>query len=114
MFAIYTGDDEHVSSLLVIADPDEREALVHDPRCYLPPYFTAAGWIGLDLLVAPVDWAEVPELVETSYRRVALRRMVKALDAGALRPSACADHDPGSMLVAAGTQPPADPGRGSR
>jgi len=86
MFGMFTGDDEHESALLFIADPDEREALVHDPRCYLPPYFAGAGWLGLDLLVAPVDWVEVAELVETSYRRVALRRMVKALEAARTPP----------------------------
>jgi hypothetical protein len=29
---------------------------------------------------APVDWQEVTELLETSYRQVALRRMLKVLD----------------------------------
>jgi hypothetical protein len=29
-----------------------------------------------------VDWVEVAELMETSYRQVALKRMLKVLDAG--------------------------------
>lgn len=36
--------------------------------------------MAFDLDVAPIDWQELSELVETSYRRVALKRMVKALD----------------------------------
>jgi hypothetical protein len=53
---------------------------VGDPRFYVPPYFGPGGWLALDFSVAPVDWAEVAELMETSYRQVALKRMVKALD----------------------------------
>jgi hypothetical protein len=30
----------------------------------------------------PVDWQEMAELVEDSYRRVALLRMLRALDGG--------------------------------
>ena len=61
-------------------DADERPALVGDARFYEPPYFGPGGWLALDFSAAPVDWAEVAELVETSYRQVALKRMVKALD----------------------------------
>jgi hypothetical protein len=46
----------------------------------VPPYFGPGGWLALDFAAAAVDWAEVAELVETSYRQVALKRMVKALD----------------------------------
>ncbi|NLD75460.1 MAG: MmcQ/YjbR family DNA-binding protein, partial [Acidimicrobiales bacterium] len=40
-----------------------------------------SGWLTLDFEAAPVDWDEVAELVETSYRRIALKRQLKALDA---------------------------------
>jgi hypothetical protein len=36
--------------------------------------------VALDLTAAPVDWVEVAELMESSYRQVALKRMLKALD----------------------------------
>jgi predicted protein tyrosine phosphatase len=36
--------------------------------------------VALDLTAAEVDWAEVVELAETSYRQVALKRMLAALD----------------------------------
>jgi hypothetical protein len=66
----------------VIFKPDlaERPALLEEPRFYVPPYFGPSGWVALDLTAAPVDWQEVAELVETSYRQVALVRMLKVLD----------------------------------
>ncbi len=50
------------------------------PRFYVPPYFGPSGWLALDFTAAPVDWEEVTELMESSYRQVALQRMLKALD----------------------------------
>jgi hypothetical protein len=47
---------------------------------HVPPGFGPLGWLALDLTAAPVDWREVTELVETSYRQVALNRMLVALD----------------------------------
>jgi hypothetical protein len=46
----------------------------------VPPYFGAAGWVALDFTAAEVDWGEVAELIESSYRQVALKRMLRALD----------------------------------
>jgi hypothetical protein len=80
IFAVFTGSSEDRHSVVFKPDSDERPALVGDPRFYVPPYFGPGGWLALDFLVAPVDWAEVAELMETSYRQVALKRMVKALD----------------------------------
>ena len=41
----------------------------------------AFGWIGLNLAVGEVDWTEVRELVEMSYRNTAPARLVRLLDA---------------------------------
>lgn len=82
MFAVFTGSDEDRLSLLFKPEPDEHPALVADERFYIPPYLGPGGWLGLDFAVAPVDWEEVSELVEASYRQVALKRMLRALDAG--------------------------------
>ncbi len=62
LFAVFSGGDEH------------------PPRFYVPPYFGPSGWLALDFTAAPVDWEEVTELMESSYRQVALQRMLKALD----------------------------------
>lgn len=68
-------------SVLVLPDDSEREALLQDDRCYLPSYLASAGWIGLDFEAAEVDWQEVAELLDTSYRRIASRSLLARLDA---------------------------------
>lgn len=80
IFAVYSGSDDHPFALIFKPDPDEAVALVDDPRIYSPPYFGPGGWLALDLTAAPVDLGEVAELAESSYRQVALKRMLRALD----------------------------------
>jgi predicted DNA-binding protein (MmcQ/YjbR family) len=80
LFAVFSGDDDHPYTVIFKPDPAERPALLADPRFYAPPYFGPYGWLALDLTAAPVDWQEVTELLDTSYRQVALNRMLKALD----------------------------------
>jgi hypothetical protein len=41
-----------------------------------------SGWLGLDLEAADVDWDEVGELVDASYRLVAPKKLIKRLDDG--------------------------------
>lgn len=80
IFAVFTGSEEERYTVVFKPDVDERPALVGDDRFHVPPYFGPGGWLGLDFTAAPVDWDEVAELVETSYRQVAIKRMLKALD----------------------------------
>jgi predicted DNA-binding protein (MmcQ/YjbR family) len=82
IFAVYSGTDERPYGLIFKPDDDEREALVADGRFYAPPYFGPSGWLALDLTAAPVDLDEVRDLLDASYRQVALKRMLKALDGG--------------------------------
>jgi predicted DNA-binding protein (MmcQ/YjbR family) len=82
IFAVFSGDDHHQHALVFKPEPEERPALLGDARFYTPPYFGASGWLALDLTAAPLDWREVGELVECSYRQVALKRMLAALDQG--------------------------------
>lgn len=70
----------HDQSLLVIPDPGEYEALAQDPRVYRPAYLGPFGWLGLDLRF-DVDWTEVAELLDASYRITAPRRLTAELDA---------------------------------
>ena len=72
---------QYPSSVLVKVDPAESTALSQDPRFFLPAYYGPAGWLGLDLEAAPVDWQEVAELLDMSYREVAGPRLVARLDA---------------------------------
>lgn len=80
MFAIFSGHDGHEFSVEFKPEPDERPALLEDPRFYVPPYSGPGGWLALDFTAARVDWDEVRELMDSSYRLVALKRMLKALD----------------------------------
>src|SRR6059058_762296 len=85
VFAYYGGSvkvdgvyQRHERSLLVLAGPDDREALLAEERCYSPAYLGPSGWVGVDL-TADTDWAEIGELLDASYRRTAGPRRVALL-----------------------------------
>jgi len=80
LFAVFDSGDEHPFAVIFKPDPADRPGLLSDARFYSPPYFGPSGWLALDFTVAPVDWAEVAELMDASYRQVALKRMLKTLD----------------------------------
>jgi predicted DNA-binding protein (MmcQ/YjbR family) len=86
-FAVFGGGTrgpekhQYSSGLLVLPDADTRLALLEDPRCFVPGYMGPKGWMGFDLLAAPVDWHEIAELIDESYRNTAPRRLVALLDA---------------------------------
>jgi predicted DNA-binding protein (MmcQ/YjbR family) len=80
IFAVFTGSEEDRHAVIFKPEPDERVPLSEDGRFYSPPYFGPAGWLALDLTAASVDWQEVAELLESSYRQVALKRMLAALE----------------------------------
>jgi hypothetical protein len=74
------GDAPEGLATLLIGGREIGEALVDDPRCYLPAYLAPSGWIGIDLS-DDTDWNEIAELLDASYRRTAGRRRVARLDA---------------------------------
>ena len=72
--------------LVVLPDEEDRKALEGDPRAFVPAYLAPYGWIGLDLAAggtgpADVDWVEVAELLDGSYRQAAGPALVARLDA---------------------------------
>jgi hypothetical protein len=69
-------------ALLVKAAPGVQGTLVDsDPMTFfVPPYIGRQGWVGARLDLRP-DWAAVAALVEDSYRLVAPKRSIAALDA---------------------------------
>lgn len=91
VFAVFGGSlkGDHLApvarrALLFLPDAAEREALVTDERFFVPAYVGPSGWLGLtfhDHDVAEVDWGEVAELVDMSYRNTAPARLVRELDA---------------------------------
>lgn len=72
---------QHPQSIVVLPDPDDRPALLEDPRVFVPAYLGPSGWIGLDLdrPGASVDWDEVTELLDASFRLTAPRRLIEQL-----------------------------------
>lgn len=84
VFAQFGIEGEGDTRLLVRPDDSDREALLEHPRASVPPYYGPSGWLAFECRALPghpdVDWVELAELVEDSYRRVALVRMVRALD----------------------------------
>jgi len=55
------------------------DELLADERFTEAPYAARFGWVCLNIEVS-IDWAEVERLVQGSYRLVALKRMIAALD----------------------------------
>lgn len=80
IFAVYGASDQQPHGLIIKPDAEDRPALLQDTRFSVPPYFGPGGWLALDLSTPTVDWGEVRELLDASYRQVALKRMLKALD----------------------------------
>ncbi|MGV9480583.1 MmcQ/YjbR family DNA-binding protein [Gordonia aichiensis] len=72
------GGERHDQSLLFIPEASEREALLDDPRFFLPAYLGPYGWVGI-LLDDGSDWDEVTELLDASYRQVAPKRSLAKL-----------------------------------
>ena len=64
--------------------PGEQRMLVaaDAERFFIPPYVGGKGWLALFLDPRKLDWDEIAELMEDSYRQMAPKRAVKALDAG--------------------------------
>ncbi len=75
---------EDGSALTLKAAPGEQVLLVSaDPdRFFVPAYVGSKGWVGVRL-THPVDWEEVAELIEDSYRLIAPKTLVRRLDAAA-------------------------------
>lgn len=84
IFVHVAATAENPFSIVVKTDPEEHLALVEDGRFYGVPYYDRARWVGADLDAPDTDWEMLAELIETSYRQVANRRQLVALDA--LRP----------------------------
>ena len=91
MFVMYGGSAktgtarEYLSypcSILVKVDESDRRALEQDVRFFYPAYLGPAGWLGLDFTASSkVDWDEVRELVDASFRLTAAKKLIKRLEA---------------------------------
>jgi predicted DNA-binding protein (MmcQ/YjbR family) len=80
IFAMQHGHEER-PSLWVKAPPGVQELLVAaEPlRFFRPPYVGHAGWVGAWLDVE-LDWDELGDMIEESYRMTAPKRLQAQLD----------------------------------
>lgn len=88
VFAYYSGSQridgvrvQHEQAVMVQPDPVEREGLLADPRVFVPAYLGPSGWLAMILGREPdaVDWDEIAELLDASFRLTAPARLVREL-----------------------------------
>jgi predicted DNA-binding protein (MmcQ/YjbR family) len=82
MFAAFGEGVEGMAglSLGVKVGFKRQEELLKDARFYPTPYAAHQGWVSLGI-DGKTDWAQVAGLLQEAYRQVALKRMLKVLDA---------------------------------
>ncbi|MDX6744008.1 MmcQ/YjbR family DNA-binding protein [Actinocorallia sp. A-T 12471] len=73
---LFVMTSEDGLSMTFKGGPGVQEALVADApdQFFVPPYVGSKGWIGARL-DAPLDWAEIADLIEDSYRLIAPKRL---------------------------------------
>jgi predicted DNA-binding protein (MmcQ/YjbR family) len=81
IFAMANPDPAE-TNLWLKSGPGVQEVLVaaDSSRFYRPPYVGPKGWIGIHLF-DPIDWGEVGDLIDASYRLVAPKKLVAQLPA---------------------------------
>lgn len=87
-FAIVGAAHDDHGAVEFIPDPLEREALLERDDVFVPPYEGAYGWLAIRVDAASGAWDLLEELLDASYRRVALVRQLRALDADPVVPVA--------------------------
>lgn len=85
-FAIVGAAHEDRGAVQFVPDPLEREALLERQDVWVPPYEGAYGWLAIRVEPESGPWGLVEELLDASYRRVALVRQLRALDADPVVP----------------------------
>ncbi|MBM7519473.1 MmcQ/YjbR family DNA-binding protein [Nocardioides nitrophenolicus] len=79
---IRPGEHRRVPSAFIFTpDAVDLPAIDEDPRFFVPAYYGPYGGRAIDLADPAVDWTEIAELADASYRRVAPKRLLAELDA---------------------------------
>ena len=81
IFVVTGSSMDRPDTIVFKPEPADDPALRQHPLVFVPPYFGASGWLGYELDHPATDWDEVAELIDASYRQVALKRQLAALDA---------------------------------
>ena len=77
-FCIYGGEGGGSGASFNLSLLDQS-LLLGDPRFYKTGYIGRHGWTSMRFS-GKIEWEHVEELVDMAFRRVALNRMLKALD----------------------------------
>lgn len=80
IFIVVGSGMDRPHSIIFKPDAEERRAYIEDARFWVPPYWGPSGWLATGLAAAEVDWQEIAELIDTSYRLLAQKRHLKVLD----------------------------------
>jgi predicted DNA-binding protein (MmcQ/YjbR family) len=75
VFENYRGED----TVCFKASLTDQALLVLDPRFFVAPYVGKHGWTSMRV-GSGVDWRELEEVLRESYRLVATKTMLKALE----------------------------------
>ena len=78
---MFVKSSEDGSNLILKGAPGVQQALLSasPEKYFLPQSVGHVGWIGVNLLT-DLDWDELSELIEESYRLIAPKRLVAQLD----------------------------------
>jgi len=71
--------DDEFTIVFKPGSADERLAYLERDGFYSPPYWGPGGWLAVPI-EGSVDETELTEIIDTSYRGVALVRQIRALD----------------------------------
>ncbi len=85
----YFLDNHHGDGIIAITckvAPGDNQLLAQTQpeRFYLPAYIGSRGWVALRLDRGEIDWEEVRELLQESYRRTAPKRLAASVPMPAL------------------------------
>ena len=84
-FALAGAAHQPEAAAVVRVDQDERSALLERDDVWIPAYDGAWGYVAIAAHPGG-DWALIAELIDASYRLVANKRQLTALDAHPLMP----------------------------
>jgi predicted DNA-binding protein (MmcQ/YjbR family) len=80
IFIMVSASMDRPYTIVFKPETDERLAYLEDSRFFSPAYWGPGGWLAIDIDSPSTDWTELAELIDTSYRQVALKRQLTALD----------------------------------
>jgi len=77
VFEQYKGE----LGLALKVEKELQQIFLKDPRFYMTPYIGKHGWVTLRIEASGINWTEVREMLQGSYRLVAANRVAKKRNA---------------------------------